>query len=395
MDSSGAASFPPCSSALQVIGVVLHVDCIGGQTMRTPSLYGTPLPRTSSRITAGDDSPSDTAYSAQLNAALSASLDPEKQVGGRRNRRSRADEKRWDAVLRMMPYLRPTAWAEEIRWHHGGWWARRQKLIGALGTAPRFAKRLEALQCCGTLSYIERNDATEALRVTGRYCHDRLCARCAAAKSARMQRTIEAAAADAGTVRLVTLTLKHRPGVPLSAMIDRLYTCFRLLRATRVWKDRVTASLAVLELKLSQQGAWHVHFHCVAKGDFIPQRELSASWLAVTGDSSIVDVRVVPSGKAAGYVAKYLAKPIPASAWDSLPHLLDAIDSLKGRRLLVKTGEWHGHDFGDDATTEEVGKWRPIGLLAKFILRAQAGDAMSRMYLQLLRPADDPDRDTT
>lgn len=323
----------------------------------------------------------------------SSSLDPEKQASSDAGFVCATDVKRWNRVLRIMPFYRPTPWAEEIRWHHSFWEARRNKVIAAMKRARVTPARFESFQCCGTLSHVERSESTGAVRVVGRFCHDRMCARCGNQRGAVLQRTVQAACDEAGTVRLLTLTLAHEPGAKLGQRLDRLYECFRRLRQRREWKEHVRAALAVCEIKIGKLGQWHTHFHVVLAGKFWSQAAISAEWAAVTGDSRIVDIRVVPNQQAAGYVSKYLSKPIPSAAFDDLDRLVDAIEALKGRRLLIKTGDWHGHDFEPQDDDEDPGPWKPVGLLAKIIMRARAGDAMSRMYLELLRPKDDDDPD--
>ena len=86
---------------------------------------------------------------------------------------------------------------------------------------------------------------------------------------------------------------------------------------------------------------WHPHLHVIAVGGFIPLGDLRAAWLGVTGDSHIVDIKLVRNAKAtASYVAKYATKSIDSDLTNYPGPLKEAILALKGRRAIVTSGSW-------------------------------------------------------
>ena len=83
-------------------------------------------------------------------------------------------------------------------------------------------------------------------------------------------------------------------------------------------------------------------------GKFARQKELSAEWLSVTGDSSIVDIRAIHDHlKVASYVTSYVTKPIDTSIFDSDDKLDEAVSALHGRRLCLTFGTWRGKALCD------------------------------------------------
>jgi hypothetical protein len=75
------------------------------------------------------------------------------------------------------------------------------------------------------------------------------------------------------------------------------------------------------------QSGWP-HLHILQKGEFIPQKKLSAIWDQL-GCGKVVDIRRVRSGKAAAvYVTKYLCKGLPAGT----------ADCITGRRIRASRG---------------------------------------------------------
>lgn len=97
-------------------------------------------------------------------------------------------------------------------------------------------------------------------------------------------------------------------------------------------KFRGAGYLASLELG---SNANMIHAHAIVYGPYIPQKKLSQSWLKLTGDSFIVDIRAVRSPKkAARYVLKYISKP-PQT--DSLYQVASYATAIKGTRR-IRTG---------------------------------------------------------
>jgi len=130
-------------------------------------------------------------------------------------------------------------------------------------------------------------------------------------------------------------------------------------------------------------GLWHPHVHLIVEGRYLPVGELSRRWLAVTGDSPIVDIRLVRNDAAvARYVAKYLCKTVPAAVIRDPDSLDTAMTALKGRRTIATFGRWRGFDL-DAAPPDEI--WDCVAPLDAILADARAGDAAARAILAQLR----------
>jgi hypothetical protein len=189
-------------------------------------------------------------------------------------------------------------------------------------------------------------------------------------------RALLAACQDKTGLRFVTLTLRHRRA-PLADVLRRLRECFALLRRRKWWAERVRGGVAILEVKLSKHGLWHPHLHIITEGKFLPQQELAAQWLAVTGDSSVVDVRAIDAGpngshQISKYVTKYVTKPC-CSGVESDPELLDEfVLAMKGQRQYDRFGTWRKVDLdAEDPTSPN--DWETVGGLES-LLSARPSD---------------------
>jgi hypothetical protein len=197
------------------------------------------------------------------------------------------------------------------------------------------------------------------------------------------------------TVRFVTLTLKHSD-MPLAQCLDRLNECFATLRKTAFWRDKVDGGVAFLEVKHSPTtDRWHPHFHLICTGRYIPQQALKEAWLAVTGDSHVVDVRLVHDEKqVTHYVTKYVSKPAPNELYREPRHLDEAIMAMKGRRLVDTFGEWRGTALCKNETLTD---WEPVMSWPDLLQACRDGDAQAiAIYKTITRAewvADDTDVD--
>jgi hypothetical protein len=141
-----------------------------------------------------------------------------------------------------------------------------------------------------------------------------------------------------GPLRFVTLTLRNDRD--LDQAVHRIRKAFTRLRHRRFWSSRVSSAAYAIETTYNRDtGEWHVHLHLVCEGRFIPQAELSAEWLAVTGDSYIVDVRAVTSPREG---VKELVKYTLKDAGVPPRQLQEAAAVLHGRRLVGVVGRLYG-----------------------------------------------------
>lgn len=284
----------------------------------------------------------------------------------------------------------------EQEFRHSSWAIARVKTYNALCRCQVGEKRIDAFVNCGGGAWLYRSAAGDDLSIKCNKCHDRWCLACARERAGKISNNL-LSVMSARTCRFLTLTLRHNT-LPLKDQLDRLYRCFNDLRRRKFWKDHVSGGAAFLEVKVSKAGRWHPHLHLVVEGDYIPQRSLSTEWLAVTGDSSIVDVRsITDDGQAAGYVTKYLTKPASSDVYADAEKLDEMVITLRGRRLCMTFGSWRGIVL-EPKDADDV-DWQPVASLDTLRSRASSGDADAinlleaaarkwPLFAQWLRPPD-------
>lgn len=224
---------------------------------------------------------------------------------------------------------------------HSGWHAARKALHEAMLHANLPMRRVARFASCGASAWIlQSTEDPGLLRVIPDFCHDRWCIPCARTRSARIVSNLMEHV-DGQLLRLLTLTLRADPSA-LRSRVDRLLKAFGRLRSRRFWRDRVSAGVGFLEITRGRSGDhWHAHLHVIVKSAYIDQRALSDAWVQVTGDSPIVDIRKVWNpGHVAKYVSKYVTKPLDAATLKSPQLIREAIEALRGRKLIYAFGAW-------------------------------------------------------
>lgn len=225
----------------------------------------------------------------------------------------------------------------------------------------------------------------DRLRVSASSCHDRYCLPCGNLRGRIVAANLANRIKDQPH-RLITLTLKS-DDEPLLTLIRRLYKGFSALRRRKNWRSRMAGGAAVVEVKWNAgRKRWHPHLHIIAEGKYYPKDELSADWLSVTGDSYIVDIRLIRGHReTVHYVTKYVGKPLDQTVIHDHDRLCELIGALHGRHLCLTFGSWSGvkltaiHDDTD---------WVPLAPLADIILSARRGDAEAEQIMRLLRPRE-------
>lgn len=201
--------------------------------------------------------------------------------------------------------------------------------------------RLIAFAECGMASWVLRSrDDPSVFKLALNTCKDRFCQPCAAARAALIRRNLHDHLDDSPH-RFATFTIRH-DREPLKVLLERLYRAFRKLRQRPLWKERVDGGVAFLEVKLSDRsGWWHPHLHCILSGSYIPLPDIRRDWLAVTGDSWNVDLRLVrDEAEIQHYVTKYVTKALPSPAIDQPDMLDELVAALRSRRLIITFGKW-------------------------------------------------------
>lgn len=162
-------------------------------------------------------------------------------------------------------------------------------------------------------------------------------------------------------LRFLTLTLRSE-GQPLTDLLDKLLKSFKRLRSRAFWRERVTAGLAVLEVKyIPETKRWHPHLHVLLAGKYLPQPMIKQAWLEITGDSYIVHIVPVNNKNAQiRYVTKYVTKPLDSIVVGQPALLAEAVDALHGRKLLHTFGAWARWKLLEPLTDKS---WQHIGHL--------------------------------
>lgn len=203
------------------------------------------------------------------------------------------------------------------------------------------SERARRFADCGSRSVVlQHADDPTRYKIACQRCHDRFCLPCMQDRARLIIANLKAQVPYAPT-RFLTLTLKHAD-VPLTEQIDRLYTSFGCLRRRQFWRDTVTGGIAFLEIKLSKRDAlWHPHLHVMVRGDYVPNTLISDAWLQITGDSFIIDIRLVKSpDKLYSYLARYVTKGWDTGIYRTRHGLREAIQALAGRKILSSFGDF-------------------------------------------------------
>lgn len=208
----------------------------------------------------------------------------------------------------------------------------------AYGASP---SRLRRFATCGDSFWILRNktDPTR-FRLALSLCHDRYCPSCQSARAARIRANIEDHL-QPHPYRLVTLTLRSSSD-DLTNQVTRLYASFTLLRRHKSWRTHVTGGVAFLEVTYNHdRHTWHPHLHIVCEGKYYPHASLKADWLAVTGDSDVVDIRLIRDAKIiARYVVSYTTKPCNLHPVHDPDLFIEYIRATTARRTIIPFGTW-------------------------------------------------------
>lgn len=266
---------------------------------------------------------------------------------------------------------------------HQGWSTRREKTRRALKASGFPAGRLLRFSECGSTAYVLRAaDDSDHFRIASNRCHDRFCVPCST-EHTRVVALNLLASLPAGKLRFITLTQKSSD-VPLRVRLDKLYADFRRLRKVLCDHEKLTGGIAFLEVSRNAvKNQWHPHLHVIAAGSFIPQGWLRDRWLEITGDSFIVDVRLIrDKEEAALYITKYATKTLSAKVWNDHDALCEAIQALSGRRAFNVFGDWIGFKLSRSPTDDT--SWVYYTTLPDLLRSYRAGDAEARRVLSFL-----------
>lgn len=279
------------------------------------------------------------------------------------------------------------ATVEETWFRHHYWRDKRLKVYKALHSVGQNQKQLDNFDNCGAECVVEFHKEENRYRLRGSYCHSRHCEPCMKAKSNLLAANLRERLADAKThqYRFLTLTLRHSEA-PLCDQIKKLYTSFKKLRTSKLWKSSQRGGAAMLEVKWDPKSRkWHPHLHIVAEGNYIGKDNLSEAWHRATGDSFIVDIRRLDKTKdVAFYVAKYVTKGTNAEVWDDSEAAAEWVTATRGVRSCATYGSWRGYKLLAKPTASTG--WNPVGLLRNVV---QAAYRAEHWALHLLNALED------
>lgn len=244
------------------------------------------------------------------------------------------------ALPSVQAYLHPTSSPIQTR-RHANWQPLRALTAAALAAANFPTLQLDRFRMCGANAWLLRNKNDPAThKFVLNTCKMRLCRPCAAERAALIRANLLEAVKDR-EIRFLTLTLKSTDE-PLRLTVARLHAYFRQLRRKPLFSKRVVGGAAFVEVTRNAQTClWHVHLHCLIEGKFLPKEALSRDWLAITGDSYIVDIRrPLSTAGIANYVTKYVTKPFNPGDKTNLKDLTMAAQALEHAKLASTFGSW-------------------------------------------------------
>ncbi len=268
------------------------------------------------------------------------------------------------------------------RFRHSGWARNRKLIFHSLKRTRQSKSRVANFADCGSTAYVyKRADDPSKFRLGGSSCRDRFCLPCSIDRS-RCLATNVLNALGKRPARFVTLTIRQTDA-HLRDVLDKLYGSFRKLRSRCFWKNRVKGGCAFIEIKYSvANDAWNVHLHAIVHGRFIPKRDLSHEWRKITGDSYIVDVRLVEDEARIGrYVVKYVSKAFNDTFLNRPSYLDTVVASMVGRRLCLTFGDWRGIKLTESPNEHD---WISLGTFHAVVTQAAQGDRESLAAIQAI-----------
>lgn len=270
---------------------------------------------------------------------------------------------------------------------HRSWHQRRLRVATALAVANVSRHRYRSFISCGCQAWVLRSALNPAdFKVVPDFCHDRWCVPCSHGRATRITANLLEKLQDRQT-RFITLTLKSDQD-PLRARIDRLLAAFAKLRRRAFWKDRVVGGAGFLEITRGKRHThWHPHLHLIVEGAYVPKEQLVQTWLEITGDSYVVDIQFIRDPRIVGsYVTKYASKPLAPQLLREPAALVEAIQALRGRKLLYAFGTWATWKLLATPTQEA---WTLFGHVNELLYREMNGDELAHLVLLLLQHSPD------
>lgn len=237
----------------------------------------------------------------------------------------------------------------------------------------------EAVARCGDWLAFRHYFTVDQVRLHGAVlCRKHLlCPLCAIRRGAKALKAYldrwEVIRAEKPALRPFLVTLTVRDGESLRERFDHLHRSQRELwmrkhRGQRSSLRGVEGAVWSYEVKRGTgSGQWHPHLHMIALAEAMPdQVQLRAEWQAITGDSFIVDVRLIEQADAAaGFleVFKYAVKFSDMEPADTV----DAFLTLRGKRLIASAGVFRGVVVPEQLTDEPLEELPFVTLFYRYV----------------------------
>jgi len=267
-------------------------------------------------------------------------------------------------------------------------------------------KTIRRLRFCSAYSIVKAGQEGAEIESSSKSCKSPHCAICSRRRSTQISKRVVAAIQDPKNEKrfkekhfyFLTLTLKHdkktRNGVYLNELKD--YT--KKLYRSKLWKEQFPYSkeslssgwITCMETTLSEELGYHIHAHIMICGPKLKKKvkafqgEIRDKWRKVTGDSFIVDFKLLNLDKTSDPLAsaadkqkqvhnavaeliKYGTKAGNFKSWNSVKAELyaDWVEKTKGANFVTCSGLFRGLELAgaksryDEAREEgdDVGEW--------------------------------------
>lgn len=216
-------------------------------------------------------------------------------------------------------------------------------LVASLRSLGR-EKEADSVYRCGHVLVEECGSCDGQAGRRVRSCDNRLCPYCAVARGDNLADSVCCSVERMSNPVLAVLTLRNRAS--LGDATDALWAAYNKLIRRKSFKAAFRGGHAFYEVTYNRgAGTWHAHLHCIFDG-WMAQRDLSALWLACTGDSPIVHISQLkdPTGDGYGKAVQEAVKyPCKVSQVVGSPALVaEFLDTLRGRRLYRTFGDVYG-----------------------------------------------------
>ena len=220
----------------------------------------------------------------------------------------------------------------------------RWRLINALDDSDdvdhhRIARKLD--NCCRYANY-RWDDDQGTIFICQERCRSRLCPLCGRARARQLAHALTERIKVMNSPRMLTLTPKSN-SLPLRDQIQNLTSNFARLRRRRAWSKHFSGGFYVIEITFNRHTErWHPHLHAIVDGTYWNQAELAELWEVITGDSKIVDIRIVHQrSRMVHYLTSYLTK---SSNVTNIPddEIVNWSNGLRSLRMVSTFGDQHG-----------------------------------------------------